>query len=1048
MNDYPGGDGAGPQDDPADRDGSSSGDGPPNDRAHNTQGDDSGGDRPFRSVPPAGAPRRSRRTRGAGIVLAVVVVAVFIVLALAGSVIDLATDAIWFGTVGFDSVFWTRVGSQAVLFLGVGAFVLIVALVNLWLAGRFSPPPEPDGNRSISGFFARLSEAPRRAAARDRYGSFGRELFGRDLFGRDGPTIVMGDTELPELPDLTPIASVALVIVSTFAAIAAGAAAAGSWATVQLWLHRVPFSSQPGVTVADPIFGLDVSFYLFDLPFYRLLQGLILGLLAVTLLVVAGRYAIGALRGRLSLTRPARIHLGILGALILVAIAVGYQLDRFGLVYSDRGVAIGVSYTDQNAVMPALVILTVVALVVAVLVVVGAALGRLLPIGIGIAAWLIATVLLLGVYPEFVQRFNVQPNELALESPYITNNIKMTRLAFDLDRWTETPYQGEGTLTAEQLLTEKPTFDNARLWDYRPLGATIDQIQTVRQYFDFFDVSADRYVINDELQQVWISARELAPERNPQAQSWVNQRITYTHGFGAVMTPVSGVTNEGLPVLYIRDMPPVSSSGAPTITQPRIYFGVRPSDYVVVNAKQPEFDYPVGGTENADQSATTSWTGATGIKIDNPLTRLLYALRLRDLNLLISDQLTADSKLLINRSVSQRLPLIAPFLEYDYDPYLVITSTGRLVFIQDAYTVSDLFPNAQPFDASQGRQNSGLAGTQLDYIRNSVKIVMDAYDGTVTFYAADPGEPILRAWEGVFPNLLKPLDEMPADLRAHLRTPEDMFDVQTRTYATYHVTDPQTYYRRDDLWTVPVNPTDAQQLPVEAYFVTMRLPDEAKPEFLLLQPMVPTSRPNMIAWIGVRNDAPNYGRVQVYRFPRDTSIFGPIQIEARIDQDPLISSQITLWDQAGSTVIKGNLIVIPVQESLLYLEPIYLQSTSSQLPEFQKIVVASPTKVVWASTLGEALRLLIAGTPGPGPSASPGPSPTPGPGASPTPIPSGAPLPADVRALVDYANQHFELAQAALRNGDFATYGEEMKLVQAALQQLSVLTGVTGSPAP
>jgi uncharacterized membrane protein (UPF0182 family) len=547
----------------------------------------------------------------------------------------------------------------------------------------------------------------------------------------------------------------------------------------------------------------------------------------------------------------------------------------------------------------------------------------------------------------------------------------MTRLSFDLDRWEEIPYRGEGALTAQQVEGEKATFENARLWDYRPLGATLDQLQTVRQYYDFYDVDADRYVVDGRPRQVWLSAREIAPEKNPQAQSWVNQRITYTHGFGAAMVPVNEVTAEGLPSLFIRDMPPVSVSGAPAITEPRIYFGERPNDYVIVGAQQPEFDYPVG--ESEEQQQTTSWSGTTGIPIDSMVNRLIFALRFRDLNLLLTDQITGQSQLLMHRTLSDRLPRIAPFLRYDRDPYLVVTPEGRLVYIQDAYTTTARFPLAQPFSPSQ-LPITGLGGDSLNYIRNSVKIVMDAYDGTTTFYVADPSDPLVRAWQGVFPDLFRPIDELPAGLRAHLRVPEELFNVQTRVYATYHVEDPQTFYRKDDLWTVPAYATGGQQLPLEAYYVIMRMPKETDAEFLLLQPMVPTSRPNMIAWVAARMDGESYGATRVYRFPRDTTIFGPAQIEARIDQDSFISAQVTLWGQVGSTVIRGNLVVIPVQDSLLYLEPVYLQSTSSQFPEFQKIIVASATKVVWGNTLAEALQLLVEGGTGPGPSPSPSPS--------------------------------------------------------------------------
>jgi uncharacterized membrane protein (UPF0182 family) len=405
---------------------------------------------------------------------------------------------------------------------------------------------------------------------------------------------------------------------------------------------------------------------------------------------------------------------------------------------------------------------------------------------------------------------------------------------------------------------------------------------------------------------------------------------------------------------------------------------------------------------------------------------------------------TADSQLLFHRSIRDRLPRIAPFLRYDKDPYLVVGDDGRLVWIQDAYTVSDRFPNAQYFDPTGLPGQTALGTAPFNYLRNSVKIVMNAYDGTMTFYAADPSDPILRAYEGVFPSLFTPLDELPADLVSHLRVPEELFNVQTRMFSTYHVTNPSAFYNREDLWTIPVDTGSEQSLPSEAYYVYMRMPEEADTEFLLLQPMVPQRRPNMIAWVAAQSDLPNYGQVRVYQFPENTSVLGPNQIEAKIDADPTISSQISLWNQSGSKVIRGNLIVMPVQDSLIYLQPVYLQSTSSAFPELQKVILASSTKVVWGNTLAESLRSLLGIAPGPSP--SPSPSPTPGPGPSASPGPGPTPPSGDIQGLVTYANTHFELAQQALRNGDFATYGEEIRLVEAALRQLAILTGASPIP--
>ena len=459
------------------------------------------------------------------------------------------------------------------------------------------------------------------------------------------------------------------------------------------------------------------------------------------------------------------------------------------------------------------------------------------------------------------------------------------------------------------------------------------------------------------------SARSCCPPasstsaQNPAAAGFVNQRIVYTHGIGAALVPVNEVTNEGQPRLFIRNLPPVSSEGAPEITEPRIYFGEKPSGYVITGARQAEFDYPTGeGEGGADPGTETRWRGTTGIDLDTTLPRLLFALRFRDLDLLISDQITAESQLLFHRSLADRLEHIAPFLRYDKDPYLVIRDDGTLTYVQDAFTVSDRFPHAQGFDPG----GSGLEGTRLgdpfNYIRNSVKITMDAYDGTMNFYVADDQDPLIRAYSGVFPTMFQPLTAIPADLRPHLRVPEEQFNVQTRVFGRYHVRDPLRFFQSDDLWTVPTAQGSTQSLPNEAYYVIMRMPGEEEAEFLLLQPMVPLNRPNMIAWVAARQDAPNYGATRVYRFPADTTIFGPAQIEARIVQDPQISQQFTLWSQGGSTVIQGNLIVVPVGDSLIYLQPVYLQSQQSAFPEFQRIIVASPREVVWSETLGGGAR--------------------------------------------------------------------------------------------
>jgi hypothetical protein len=994
-----------------------------------------------------GSSRAARAGRRVG--LGVIVVAVIALFLLFSVGIDLWTDALWFKSVGFDSVFWTRIG--ATLGLGVGAFLIaaIALLGNLWIAGRLAPPPG-EGGSGFRSLVDRLNDAAqaadeRRGGTRSPYGP------GRDRWG--GQTTNAVTFDVGDIPDLTPLAGWGLAALALLLALFIGGAVSGAWETVLLWIHRVPFSATSSVT--DPIFGKDISYFLFELPFLRLVQGVFNGIVLAALVLSLTRYLVGASRGGLVFSTPIRVHLAVLGGLFLLSVAFGYQLDKLELVYSTRGVATGVSFTDQNAQFLAFDVLTIVSGMAAAFLVGGAFTRMIWPLALTIGIWLVASIVIGRLYPEAVQRFSVLPNQYAQEERYIGNNIAMTRLSYDLGGWTNIPFTGDQPLTADQITKEADTFTSARLWDPRPLRVTLDQLQTVRKYYDFTGVDTDRYTINGVKRQVMLSGRELALEQNPNANGWVNQRIRFTHGVGAAMVPVNEVSGEGQPQLLVSNLPPASVGGAPTIDPAHsgIYFGERPSSYVVVGAQSNEFDYPTGESDTEGSIGTeTRWTGTTGVKLDNTMMRLLFAARFRDLDLLISNQVTQDSQLLFHRTLSDRLSMVAPFLRFDADPYLVIDGAGRMTYIQDAYTTSDRFPNAQAYDPPS---DSGLAGDPFDYIRNSVKITVDAYDGTMHFYVADPDDPIIRDYEGVFPGMFEPLSAMPADLQAHLRVPEDLFNVQTNMFGRYHVTNTQQFFGADDLWTVP-GQTSEQTLPSEAYYVEMRLPNEQGVEFLLLQPMVPTGRPNMIAWIAARMDAPNYGQVQVYRFPADTTVFGPAQIEARIDQDPTISAQVSLWNQSGSKVIRGSLIVVPLDKSLIYLQPVYLQSTGSAFPEFKRIVVASPTQVVWSDSLGSALRLLLTAEAGSSP-APPTPAPTPGPGASPTPTPgpggspaaSAAPgLPTDVPGLIDYANSHFELAQQALRDGDFARYGTEIALVQAALQRLQVLAPGLAIPSP
>ena len=971
-------------------------------------------------TPPPSRPRARRPSSGSGpnftrpklSLRSLFFPALFGIFLVGGPIVGLLTDARWFDSLGAGEIFWQRLQIQGALFAGgtLAALIFLLGMIGIasFIARRGgTPPAEPKEQAARPEREPLINER-----GQIRVDGLGEAL--RDLFsaGSGGGSTVAA------------VGSGVLRIGALLVALFIGAQVAANWEAISLWQNAVSFNPS-GTAVVDPVFGRDISFYFFELPVLRLAQGIGVTLLLAGTIAAALRYlpAIGA-RGLGFVGTLPRLHLALMIGGVLLATAYGYQLDKLELVYSNTGVATGVSYTDNAARLPGLDILTAIAAIAAAFLI-GAALTRTVwPLTLTALVWFGASGVLGGLYPEFVQRFQVQPNEFALEEPYIANNLKMTRLAFGLDGWSELQYDGEDALTADSIATDAETFADARLWDYRPLQQTLDQLQTVRQYYNFADVDVDRYVIDGEQRLVMLSARELNPDRAQQSAAWVNRRITFTHGIGVAMVPVAEVGSGGLPRLIIRDIPPVSTDGAPVVSEPRIYFGELDDDWVIVGAKTPEFDYPIGeGETDADGvtagDATTSWSGENGISLGTLADRLLFAARLGDLNLLISDQITSESQLLWRRTVSERISALAPFVSWDRDPYLVIREDGGLSYIVDGYTVSGRFPNAQSFDPS-------LARTSLDrpvnYIRNSVKATLDLYTGETKLYIADPNDPIARAWSGVFPTLFQPLDAMPADLRAHLRVGEEGFDVTTRMYARYHVTDPQTFYRQDDVWTVPEASAGTQSLPGEAYYVRVRLPGEEGAEFALIQPLVPTSRPNMIAWVAARNDGDKYGQVVSYRFPKDTSVFGPAQVNARIDADPIIAAQTTLWDQSGSTVIRGNLIVTPVGNSIVYLQPVYLQSTSSSFPEFQKIVAATSDKVVWGDSLAQALNLLVGGG---------------------VVDPGGGSEPTDVSGLVTRASELFAQAQEALRAGNFALYGDRIAELQRVLDTLAELTSGT-----
>jgi uncharacterized protein len=943
---------------PGPRSGNGGGNGHPNGPA----GDDE---------PPPFRPRRPQVLRPGGtgrpprwgLIIGVLAV-VFVLFGVLGGLVNLATDLMWYDALGLRSVLTTRLWSQVGLFaLGFVAFVL-PALASIWLARRIAP------------------QVPIR-----RVGSL-------------------------ELPDISNVVTLSLIAVVVVLGLISGAAWSGSWQTVLLFVNGGSF----GIT--DPHFSHDIGFYIFDLPFWRFLQGWGVTSLVVVILLTLGTYAAGALRWQLRLTAPVRAHLSTLGALLLVAIASGYQFDIAELSYSTRGVSGTIqaaTYTDIHAQMPAYVILTVVALAAAALLLANIWFKTLWAILLAGGAWIGITILVGGVYPSVVQRLNVDPNELSLERPYIQQHIKMTRAAYGLDAIDVKPYTGEQALSRSLITANQATIDNMRLWDYRPLLQTFGQQQILRQYYEFTDVDIDRYMIDGRQREIMLSAREIkGPPAD--AQSWTNDRLAYTHGYGITAVPVNAVTPEGQPDYLVAG---INQEPKLPVGEPRIYFGEEPSSYVVVDTKASEFDYPLGDQDNA----VTTWKGGTGVGVGNLFSRLLFAMRFGDLNLLISNQLTGDSKILFRRNIGERVQELAPFLVYDNDPYLV-SADGRLVWIWDAYTTSNRYPDAQPLaDIFLGE----------NYVRNSVKVVIDAYDGSVKFYISDPSDPIIEAYARIFPDLLKPLDTMPASLQAHLRYPEDLFTAQNEAYLLYHLeATPQgagALYNRTDRWSIPTQQTGVEGpgSAIAPHYVIMKLPGEVKAEFVLIEPMVAAARPNMISWIVARMDPGHYGERTSFRFPSNSTTLGPSQIQARINQDSTISAQFTLWSRAGSEVVRGDLLVLPMGDSILYVEPIFLRSTESSFPEFKRVILASQNKLAFADSLEQGIRQLL------------------GEATIPPPDGGGGELPGDVASLVADAQRLYAAAQAALAAGDLGTYQARINELAAVIDRLGELVG---APSP
>jgi uncharacterized membrane protein (UPF0182 family) len=779
------------------------------------------------------------------------------------------------------------------------------------------------------------------------------------------------------------------------------------WETFWRWLHRIDFGT------TDPIFGRDIGFYFFSLP---LLQELLRFGIFVILLAAVGVLVLYHFKGILSTggirhfggRGRVRAHVSALAALFFLFLTLDAYLDRFQILYSNTGPMFGATYSDLNARLPMLTVLAVCALI-GVLLWAYNAFAANNRAAIAAVILYVAVMLIGNIYPSILQKFVVAPNELARESPQIRHNIEATLKAYGLDTIQERDLSGDKALTPRDIQANAATIRSIRLWDHEPLLDAFSQIQEIRTYYDFTSVDNDRYTIEGEPRQMMLSTRELnsasLPERN-----WINEHLSYTHGYGLTAGPVNRITAEGLPVLLVQDIPPKSQVPVLEVKRPEIYYGELTHGYVIVKTGEKEFDYPSG-----DENVFTTYEGTGGVPVNSLFRKLLFAIYFKDINIVLSPLLKPESRFLYFRDLKSRLSRVAPFLIMDRDPYLVV-SEGKPYWIQDGYTHDDHYPYSTP---TRGVGN---------YIRNSVKIILDAYNGSVEFYVADPEDPLLRVYQGIFPGAFRPLSDIAPDLRNHLRYPEDIFRIQTYIYSVYHMQNPQIFYNREDLWEIPVLSGSGTETQMSPYYTIMRLPQEKQPEFILMLPFTPGRKDNLSAWMVARSDGEYYGQLVVYRFPKQKLVYGPKQIVARINQDAEISRQISLWDQRGSQVILGTLLVIPIEEALIYVRPLYLRAEAGRIPELKRVIVAYENRIAMEETLEQSIARIFdtAATPSEPPAA---PS-----EASPAMTKTETPPPA--ADLARQAREAYSRAVQAQRQGDWARYGEELRKLGAILDEL------------
>jgi uncharacterized protein len=935
--------------------------------------------------------------------LAVLLLA-FLVLVAVGSLSRFYTDLLWFREVDKSEVFWGALRAKLVIGLLAGLGTALIVGVNLWLVERLAP--------------------------------------------RYGLTVVARPQVERARAVLAPYLRPLRIGIAAFLGLVVGLQASGVWQTFLLWRNRVPFGDR------DALFRRDIGFYVFELPFQRAVFGwLFTTLVLTTLLVAAGHYVLGGIRPQAESNRIApqtQSHLCVLLGLIIALKAWGYWLDKYQLLFSPRGVVAGASYTDVKAQLPALEVLFWVALICAGLFFWGARRG-------GLAVPLFSIVLLAGVsliiggiIPAVFQRFRVEPQELLRERPYIQRNIDATRKAFDVGDAAIKPFAAAGNLTPKDVAANRQTVDNIRLWDPDVLRPAVRNLQAIAQYYTFSDVDVDRYEVDGQRRQVMISVREVDPNLlAPSARTWQNVHLAYTHGYGMVAVQVNTSVSGGQPDFIVSEFE--TDKAKIPVTEPRIYFGEPPAnapEFVVANSAQPEFDAPSSTGEGTNLS---SYQGTGGVQLSDAFRRLAFALRFRDINLLISGNIKGGSRLMFNRDVRDRVELAAPFLQWDGDPYAVVVD-GRIKFVRDGYTTTDNYPYAQRIDlADAARRNElGSRGVQGvgNYIRNSVKAVVDAYTGEVTLYAYDEGDPILRAWRKAFPNLFAPRSQATeAKLDQHFRYPEDLFSIQTWIYASYHIGNPDVFYSREDFWALPDDRSGELQrqedtggltigasVKARPYYLLTRLPGSKDLQFVLVMPFTPNNKENMVSYLAASSDPVDYGTLTLFNLDRAQVIFGPTQVNARILANPTIASELTLLSQRGSRVLLGNLLIVPVKESLLYVQPIFVQgSAANSIPLLTKVAVYYSNSVGYASTLGDAISQVVSGEAPPPAGTEEPPPPATGGGA------------ANVQELLRQANAAYEDAQRALAAGNLGLYQQRVNRMADLIEQALAAQGRSGN---